>query len=238
MTTLTYCKGILTPENELNELGFTTFEMFLAAYSPIVHKAACETLNHLLTVKKFNKSEWNTYLQKTYNINKRHANGIISDASGRVDSAKKCRINQINQLEAKLKSALSWLKAAEKQLADSQKFYAKKDWQHSKTGCKFPLSCSWQFKSTNWRNRKFQIHNKKRYIYQIQHHIKHLKNSSIQVFVPKDNVFIVGSKDESLGNVICQWDGDQIRFRVPYCFRVSASQTLLTARLRLLSGVG
>lgn len=217
MATLTYCKGLPTPEHELNNLGFTAFEMFLAAYSPIVHKATCETVNHLLTVKKFNKGEWNTYLQKTYNINKRHANGIISDAVGKVDSAKKCRTNHINQLEAKLKSAISWLKAAEKRSSDAQKFYSKKNWQHSKTGCKFPLSCSLQFKSTNWRNLKFQIHNKKRYIYQTEKQIKHLKVSPIHVFVPRDNVFIVGSKDESLGNQTCQWNGDKITFRVPYC---------------------
>lgn len=217
MTTLTYCKGLPTPEHELKNLGFTDFEMFLAAYSPIVHKATCETVNHLLTVKKFNKSEWNRYLQKTYNINKRHANGIISDASGRVDSAKKCRANHINQLEAKLKSALSWLKAATDRLADAQRFYAKKDWQHSKTGCKLTLSCSLQFKSTNWRNLKFQIHNKKRYIYQTEQQLKHLKLSFLHVFVPRNNVFIVGSKDESLGNQTCQWSGDQITFRVPYC---------------------
>ncbi|WP_169156124.1 hypothetical protein [Brasilonema bromeliae] len=49
-------------------------------------------------MKKFNKGEWNTYLQKTYNINKRHANGMISDAVGKVDSAHKCRTNHINQL--------------------------------------------------------------------------------------------------------------------------------------------
>lgn len=228
MTTITYCKGLPTPEHELNNLGFTNFEMFLAAYSPIVHKANCETVNHLLTVKKFNKSEWNTYLQKTYNINKRHANGIISDASGRVDSAKKCRTNHINQLEAKLKSALSWVKAAEKRLADAQKFYAKKNWQQSKTGCKFPLSCSLQFRTTNWRNLKFQIHNKKRYIYQTKKHLEHLKTSPSQVFVPRDNVFIVGSKDESLGNQTCQWDGDKITFRVPYCLEPKFGKSVET----------
>ncbi|KAF3887392.1 MULTISPECIES: hypothetical protein [Nostocales] len=217
MVTLTYCKGLPTPEYELNNLGFTDFEMFLAAYSPIVHKATCETVNHLLTGKKFNKADWNTYLQKTYNINKRHANGIISDATGRVDSAKKCRLHHINQLEAKLKSALDWVKAAEKRLFNAQKFYTKKNWQKSKMGCKFPLSCSLQFKSTNWRYLKFILHNKNRYIYQTKQQLKYLKNAPLQVFVPRNNVFVVGSKDESFGNQTCQWDGDKIRFRVPYC---------------------
>jgi hypothetical protein len=33
MATLTYCKGLSTPTDEFNELGFTTFEMFLEAYA-------------------------------------------------------------------------------------------------------------------------------------------------------------------------------------------------------------
>ncbi|MDZ7961345.1 MAG: hypothetical protein RMY34_26275 [Aulosira sp. DedQUE10] len=217
MTTITYCKAIPTPENELNNLGFTDFEMFLAAYSPIVHRATCETVNYLLTEKKFNKGDWNTYLQQTYNINKRHANGIIADANGRFDSAKKCRAHHIKQLEAKLKSARDWVKAALKKLADSQKFYSKKNWQSSKTGCKFPLSCHRQFLDTNWQNLKFIVHNKKRYIYQIAQQLKHLKISPMKVFIPPDNVFIVGSKDESFGNQSCQWSGNKIKFRVPYC---------------------
>jgi hypothetical protein len=35
MPTLTYCKGLPTPENELNALGFTKFEMFLTAYGKV-----------------------------------------------------------------------------------------------------------------------------------------------------------------------------------------------------------
>ncbi len=114
MTTLTYCKGLPTPADEMNILGFTEFEMFLAAYSPIVHKAMCETISHLLTVANFDKSKWNSYLQATYKINKRSCNGIIADAKGRVESAKECRANHLKQLNGKLKSAISWLTSSEK----------------------------------------------------------------------------------------------------------------------------
>ncbi|MEG3940903.1 hypothetical protein QT995_22430 [Microcoleus sp. S36b_A3] len=48
MATLTYCKGLPTPADELNELGFTDFEMFLEAYAPIFRAASIETVNHLL----------------------------------------------------------------------------------------------------------------------------------------------------------------------------------------------
>jgi hypothetical protein len=39
----------------------------------------------------------------------------------------------------------------------------------------------------------------------------------VLVRVPKNQVFIVGSKDESYGNQVCQWDGDNLRVRVPDC---------------------
>ena len=66
MTTLTYVKGLPTPAEELNSLGLTQFEIFLGAYSPIFHKAACETANHLLSCQSFNKSSWNTHLQTAH----------------------------------------------------------------------------------------------------------------------------------------------------------------------------
>jgi IS605 OrfB family transposase len=217
MATLTYCKGLPTPEKELNILGKTDFEMFLAAYSPYVYRATCETVNHLLTVKKFHQSQWNSYLQQTYKINKRHANGIISDSIGKVDSGKKCRINHIKQLERKLKSAEEWLKNTQKKLADSQRFYAQKNWQHSKTSCKLTFYCSLKFRDTNWKHILFLIHHKKRYIYQTYQRLKHLKLSALQVCVPRDNILVVGCKSESFGNQSCQWHGDKLRFRVPYC---------------------
>jgi hypothetical protein len=87
MATLTYCKGLPTPVHELNELGKTTFEMFLEAYAPIFRVASIETIDRLLSNTEFKKSDWN--LQQSYRINKRHANGVISSASCRVDGAKK-----------------------------------------------------------------------------------------------------------------------------------------------------
>lgn len=68
--TLTYCKGLPKPREELNALGFTTFEMFLLAFSKIFHEAACETATYLLTTSDFNQGKWNSYLQQKYKINK------------------------------------------------------------------------------------------------------------------------------------------------------------------------
>jgi hypothetical protein len=218
MTTLTYCKGLPTPIEELNPLGFSNLEMFLTEFSAIFRQATCETVNHLLELQsKFDKSKWNTRLQQVYGISKRHANGVIALSLGKVDSAKKCRANQIKQTEAKLKSAEQWLNKTVKKLRLAQKFYCKKNWQSSKTGCIFPLATSLSTKKTHWQELKFQIHHKQRYLYRLKKQLVHLKIAPIKVKVNSSEIFIVGSKDESFGNQTCQWDGNNLKFRVPYC---------------------
>ncbi len=217
MATITYCKALPEPINELNALGITQFEAFLRAYSPIFRSAVCETVRHLLSGNGLNKSTWNTYLQEAYQINKRHANGVIASAKGQVESAFVSRKSHIKQLEGKLKSALYWLKKSEKKFHDARKFYRKKNWQNSKRGCGFPLSCSLKYHGTNWQYLRFKIHHKKRYIYHLTKKIEHLKSAQVLVKVPSNQVLVVGSKTESYGNQACQWDGKIIRFRVPYC---------------------
>ena len=217
MTCITYCKALPTPIDELNAIGKTQLEMFLSAYTPIFHKAVCETVNLMMSGEEFNKSYWNTHLQKTYGISKRHANGVISKAKGAVDNAKECRISHIKTLEGQAKSCEKWLKKAEKKLKNGRKFYAKKNWQNSKSGCVFPLSSSLKYRQTNWQNLRFQIHNKKRKLTRYRQILSVLKSIPVRVHVPNNQAFIVGSQDESYGNQVCQWDGDNLRFRVPAC---------------------
>jgi len=213
-TTISYCKGLPTPVDEMNALGFTTLEMFLNSFAPIFHKAACETVNHLLSnlsyKKEFDKSKWNTHLQNTYCINKRHANGVISFAKGAVDSAKSCRANHIKTLTGKLKSIEAWIKKSETKLKNAQKFYRKKNWEKSKTGCTFPLDYSLQYRNTNWQYLRFQIHNKKRRCHHLRKQIEHLNQAPIRIKVPRVQVFIVGSKDESYGNQVCGASGSPL----------------------------
>lgn len=218
MTTLTYCKGLPTPIEELNSLGFSNLEMFLTEFSAIFRQATLETVNHLLELQsRFDKSKWNTHLQQRYGISKRHASGVIALSLGKVDSAKKCRANHIKQLESKLKSAEQWLNKTVKKLRLAQKFYRKKNWIGSKTGCSFPLSTSLLTKKTNWHQTKLFVHHKKRYIFKLKAQISHLKIARVRVKVQSGEVFIVGSTDESFGNQTCQWDGNNLKFRVPYC---------------------
>ncbi len=217
MTTITYVKGIPTATSELNPLGLTKFEMFLTSYSAIFHQAACETVNRILSGATLDKSKWNSYLQTTYGINKRHANGVISFAIGAYKSASECRVNHIKVLKEKLKSAQKWLDSQLKLLKDGQKFYKKKNWRKSQTGLRLPLSCSLKYRQTNWQQKRFKIHQKKRYIYRLNKQIEHLKTQPIRVKIPRSQCLVVGSKDESYGNQVCQWDGENLSFRVPLC---------------------
>ncbi|MDF0556643.1 IS200/IS605 family accessory protein TnpB-related protein, partial [Kamptonema sp. UHCC 0994] len=154
---------------------------------------------------------------KTYGINKRHANGVISSAKGAVDGAKECRISHIKTLEGKAKSCEAWLKKAERKLKLARKFYAKKNWQNSKSGCGFPLSSDLKYRQTNWQKLRFQIHNKKRKLTRYRQILSVLKSIPVRVRVPNNQALIVGSKDESYGNQVCQWNGDNLRVRVPVC---------------------
>jgi IS605 OrfB family transposase len=228
MPSLTYIKGLPTPGNELNALGFTDFEMFLEAFAPIFRDAAIETVNHLKNGTKFNKSMWNTHLQKTYQISKRHANGVIAYAKGKVDGSKEHQALHIKTLFGKAKSIKAWIKKAERKLKLARKFYAKKNWENSKTGCNFPLSCSLNHKDTNWQNLKFQLHGKKRKLYLIQAKIEFLKHKPIKVSVPHGQVFIVGAADESFGNQVAQWDGKTIKFRVPACLETRFGKSVVS----------
>ena len=218
MTTITYCKGLPTNLDELTPIGYSEFELFLGALSDIFHAATIETVNLLLNLEnKFNQSSWNTHLQKVYGISKRHAHGVIANAQGKINSAKECRNTHIQQLKSKLKSAINWVSKSSRKLKLARKFYAKKNWVHSQTNCNFPLSSSLQEKKTNWYRLRFNIHHKKRYIFKLQNRIEHLLAASIRVKVARGDVFVVGSKNETYGNQICQWNGNTIKFRVPYC---------------------
>jgi hypothetical protein len=226
---LTYAKGIPTPIDELDAMGNTEFTRLLNCYAPIFREACIETIHHLQQVGRgFDKSAWNTHLQGRYGINKRHANGVIARSSGMFESAKECRKNHILQLSGKLTSAEKWLKKARKNLADSKKHYRKKNWPNLVASCKLKLSCSLIHRGTSWKHQAFQIHHKTRYIAHLQRKIERLKVAPIHVKVPAWHVFVVGSKTESFGNQVAQWDGDKLTFRVPYCLESQFGKTVST----------
>ncbi|EDX74278.1 hypothetical protein MC7420_3802 [Coleofasciculus chthonoplastes PCC 7420] len=212
MTTITYCKGLPTPADELNPIGFTELEMFLTSLSDIFYQATVETVNHLLNKEiKFNQSSWNSLMQEKYGLSKRYANGVIALARGKTSSAKECRKRQIKQLKSRVQSGKDWVARATKKINLARKFYGKKNWQSSKNGCNFPLSSNLKTRKTNWHHLRQGLHQKKRYIHRLQNQIKHLLRAKIRVKVSRGSVFIVGSKDESYGNQTCQWSEDTIK---------------------------
>jgi IS605 OrfB family transposase len=190
---------------------------FLQDYSRVYRVALVEAVNLRLAGWKA-KAKLNTHLQQTHGINKRHANSAITEADGMIESAKECRQNHIKQLQGKLKAAQDWLKKSENKLKNARKFYRKKHWQNSKTGCQFPLASSLSFKRTNWQSLRFQAHHKRRYIVHLARKIQALKVSPVHVSIPANaGAYMVGSKDEALGNQICQFDGSTLKIRVPAC---------------------
>ena len=200
-------------------------QAFLADYSKAYHAALVDTVNRLLagssipdqSASKF-KSQLNTYLQDTYKINKCHANAVITEADGMIASDKECRANHVKELESKLKSAKEWLKKKEKQLKDSRKFYHNKKWQSKKSAPRLKLACNLSHKKSTWQQIRFQIHHKKRYIVHRERKIAKLKTASIVVKLPrKRHAYFVGSKGETWGNQVCQFDGKTLSIRVPGC---------------------
>lgn len=65
-------------------------------------KAVRETFYTLKNSDSFNESSFNTYLQNSYNITRRTANSIISDAKGRFNSFKELKRYEIQQLRHKI----------------------------------------------------------------------------------------------------------------------------------------
>jgi len=212
MSTLTYCKALPTTNEEWDN----NFEQFLFSYSAVFREASIETLAAIESTA-FNKSKWNTYLQVTYGISKRHANGVIASVNGRLKSAKECRKNHIKQLESKLKSAKKYIKSAAKKIKSQKKFYSKQNWINSKVSCLLPASCSISTRKTALQSVKFGLHHKKRYAEHLEKKIPALKAAKVHTKLPYADACIVGSKDEKAGNQVCQWNGERIKIRVPKC---------------------
>ena len=65
-------------------------------------KAVRETFYAIRTSESFNKSDFHAYLQCSYNITRRTASSIISDAQGRFNSLKELKRHEAKQLQYKI----------------------------------------------------------------------------------------------------------------------------------------
>lgn len=88
-----------------NQALIEYFEMARHTYA----KALRETFQVIKHAKKFNKSQFNTYLQVRYGIMKRTANSIISDAQGRLNALKELKNYEQKQLTYKINSLAKYV---------------------------------------------------------------------------------------------------------------------------------
>lgn len=138
---------------------------------------------------------------------------MIADADGKIDSASNCRANHVKHLEGKLKSALVWLRKAEKSLKDSRKHYSGK-WHNKKQSTNLKLFCYLDTRQTSWQSKRFTIHHKKRYITHLERQITTLKAAPIRVTISTQaECFFLGSKGETCGNLDFSVKKSQLRER-------------------------
>ncbi|MEQ9668506.1 hypothetical protein [Coleofasciculus sp. G2-EDA-02] len=202
---------------------------FLNDAATLGYDAKIECLKLLLEQKPPSKSKLNTQLQQNHNINKRQANSIIAYVEGAVKSVKECRSNHLEELQGKLKHATEVIKNLEKKIkahsyylqAVEQVNRGKKKKVPKSLKPKYPDACPMRCAHhlTLFRQAQVKLHQKKRYTHKLRQKIAQSKTAPVHVNLGnKYTVEMIGSKDESYGNQICQLDliGKFLHIRVPY----------------------
>ena len=99
-------KRKFTVVTQLHETNNTNLIEYFDTTRVLYAKAMRETFHVLKRVDNLNKSSYNTYLQNKYDITRRTANSILSDAQGRLNALKELKkyektqlIRKINHLE-------------------------------------------------------------------------------------------------------------------------------------------
>ena len=172
-------------------------------------KAKRETFHVLKRHADFNKSTFNTHLQTKYNILKRTANSIISDAQGTLNALIELKKYEKSQLERKLSSLENLIGKLEMKVADNKTLLRLNDKSVSLV------------KHRNLKrklvSKKNQLNNKKQRLknlqYQIKYSIYKLCFGTKYLFKRDYNEFIarrdsqlsfVGTKTEKAGNQVLQ----------------------------------
>ena len=95
-------KRKFTVVTQLHENNNTDLIEYIDTTRVLYAKAMRETFHVLKRVEKFNKSSYNTYLQNKYDITKRTANSILSDAQGRLNALTEHKKHEKSQLIRKI----------------------------------------------------------------------------------------------------------------------------------------
>jgi len=202
---------------------------FLNDAATVGYDAKIDSLKLLLEQTPPSKSKLNTKLQQNHDISKRQANSIIAYVEGAVKSAKVCRRHHLEQLQGKLKHTTEVIKNLEKKIkahsdylqAVEQVNRGEKKKVPKSLKPKYPDACPMRCPHhlTRYRQAQVKLHQKKRYAHKLKQKISNIKASPLHVNLGnKYTVEMVGSKDESYGNQICQLDliGSELHIRVPY----------------------
>lgn len=95
-------KRKFTVVTQLHEKNNQDIITYIEASRHTYAKAVRETFYTIRALKNFNNSSFNTYLQRSYDITRRTASSIISNAQGRFDSLKELKQYEANQLKHKI----------------------------------------------------------------------------------------------------------------------------------------
>ena len=172
-------------------------------------KAKRETFHVLKRHADFNKSTFNTHLQTKYNILKRTANSIISDAQGTLNALIELKKYEKSQLERKISSLENLIGKLEIKVADNKTLLRLND--------KSVSLVTHRNLKRKLVSKKNQLNNKKQRLknlqYQIEHSIYKLCFGTKYLFKRDYNEFIarrdsqlsfIGTKTEKACNQVLQ----------------------------------
>ena len=175
----------------------------------IYGKAKRETFHVIKRDDNFNKSTFNTYLQNKYDVLKRTANSIISDAQGTLNALIELKKYEKSQLERKISSLETTIEKLEMKIADNKTLLCLND--------KSVSLVTHRNLKRKLVSKKSQLNNKKQRLKNLQYHIehgiyklcfgtKHLFKRDYNEFIARrdSQLSFVGTKTETAGNQILQ----------------------------------
>lgn len=175
----------------------------------IYSKAKRETFHVIKRDNNFNKSTFNTYLQNKYDVLKRTANSIISDAQRTLNALIELKKYEKSQLERKISSLETTIEKLEMKIANNKTLLCLND----------KLVSLYKHRNLKRKlvSKKNQLNNKKQKLnnlnYQIEHGIyklcfgtKDLLKRNYNQFIKRrdSQISFVGTKTETAGNQILQ----------------------------------
>lgn len=172
-------------------------------------KAKRETFHVIKRNADFNKSTFNTHLQTKYNILKRTANSIISDAQGTLNALIELKKYEKSQLERKISSLENLIGKLEMKVFDNKTLLRLNDKSVSLVTHR-NLKRKLVSKKNQLNNKKQRLKNHQ---YQIEHGIYKLCFGTKYLFKRDYNEFIarrdsqlsfIGTKTEKAGNQVLQ----------------------------------